>query len=134
MVVALALGGAPGAASADKRLPECPEPPHYRASWGKEDARTAEITAETYSTDHNGYYTGLTRRKLHRYEPSLALTPREVRHEGDGAYLSRARAISHGRGYIVRTRSLDGERFAIMREADGEIQRTGWVHGQHCAF
>jgi len=137
LLAVLVLGG--GSASAHKRLPTCPQTLRpsgkgYEPSSAKEEARTAEITAETYATDHNGLYSGLTPRKLHRYEPSLSLTVREAEREGGNAYLSSARPISHGAGYIVRVQAADGERFAIMREADGEIQRTGWVHGTHCAW
>lgn len=138
VLAALAVGGT-GTASAHKRLPACPQTlrPNgqgYEPSGAKEEARTAEIMAETYATYHNGFYSGMTPRKLHRYEPSLALTLREAEHEGGDAYLSSARPISHGSGYIVRVQAANGERYAIMREPDGEIQRTGWVHGTHCEW
>ena len=76
----------------------------------------------------------MTPRKLRRYEPALPVTRREAGHESGGSYLIAAYPISHGRGYIVRTRADNGDVFTIMREADGEIERTGWIHGQHCAF
>jgi type IV pilus assembly protein PilA len=37
----------------------------------KELARTAETTADAYSTDHNGEYTGLTPAELNKIEPSI---------------------------------------------------------------
>src|SRR3984885_1874147 len=39
----------------------------YDAS-AKEMARTAQTTAETYATDHNGEYTGMSVAELHSYE------------------------------------------------------------------
>ena len=129
LLVTLLLGGV-GSASASDAMRECPT----ADPGAKELARTAETTAETYSTDHNGYYSGLTRHALRRDEPELPLTRGQGRTFYGDAYLVSARAISHGQGYIVRTRAADGDRFAIMRDADGEIARTAWVHGQHCAW
>ena len=37
----------------------------------KELARTAQTTAETYATDHNGGYSGLTTKALHEYESAI---------------------------------------------------------------
>jgi type IV pilus assembly protein PilA len=37
----------------------------------KSQARTAETAAETYSTDHNGEYTGMTTAALQEIEPTL---------------------------------------------------------------
>src|ERR1700735_4106385 len=42
----------------------------YDAS-AKELARTAETTAETYSTDHEGAYVGMTAGELEKYETGL---------------------------------------------------------------
>src|SRR5438034_5651601 len=39
----------------------------------KELARTAQTTAETYATDHNGEYTGMTAKELNAIEPSIQL-------------------------------------------------------------
>src|SRR6201992_3215123 len=39
----------------------------------KELARTAQTTAETYATDHEGSYEGLTAAKLKEYEPSIQI-------------------------------------------------------------
>jgi type IV pilus assembly protein PilA len=38
----------------------------------KSQARTAETAAETYSTDHNGEYTGMTTKALQEVEPTLS--------------------------------------------------------------
>ncbi len=39
----------------------------------KELARTAQTTAETFATDHNGEYVGLTAKELNKVEPSIQL-------------------------------------------------------------
>lgn len=90
-------------------------------------ARTAQTAAETYATDHNGEYVGLSPGRLRSIEPTLALTPRQARHEQDGAYLLTARG---GRdSYNVTARALNGDTFTIVREPSGEIERVGRVCG-----
>ena len=49
----------------------------------KELARTAQTTAETYATDHEGKYTGMEAAKLHEYEPSI-----QTAEGNNNAYLS----------------------------------------------
>ena len=46
----------------------------YDAS-AKELARTAETTAETYATDHEGGYAGMTVEELQKYESGLTKCP-----------------------------------------------------------
>ncbi len=70
----------------------------------KEMARTAQTTAETYATDHEGSYVGLTPPVLHEYEVSIATVG-----TSGGAYISAvgkatatefevtAKAAQHGR-------------------------------------
>ena len=41
------------------------------ASQAKELARTAETTAETYSTDNGGSYKGISAAELKKYEPTI---------------------------------------------------------------
>ncbi len=42
----------------------------------KELARTAETTAETYATDHEGEYKGLTAEEIHKYEKTIPIRTR----------------------------------------------------------
>ncbi len=42
-------------------------------SSAKELARTAETTAETYATDHNGSYAGISPAELKKYEPTIQI-------------------------------------------------------------
>src|SRR5487761_2554906 len=49
----------------------------------KELARTAQTTSETFATDHEGKYTGLSLEELKKYEPTIQIAA------GNGnAYLS----------------------------------------------
>src|SRR5664279_3652067 len=65
-------------------------------SSAKELARTAQTTAETYATDHNGSYTGISPAVLKTYESTLQTAA------GNGnAYLSAAEATEGGQGYKV---------------------------------
>jgi len=87
-------------------------------SSAKELARTAETTAETYATDHNGSYEGLSLEELKKYEPSIQIAAGE-----NNAYLSKAEA--KGGGYEVTANSVTAEHtFTIVKEANGTIKRT----------
>ena len=90
------------------------------ASQAKELARTAETTAETYSTDHGGTYEGMTAKALSEYEPSIVTTK-----SGKGAYLvSATPTASPYLGYTVTAEGTEGAKFKITRAENGEITRT----------
>jgi type IV pilus assembly protein PilA len=88
----------------------------------KELARTAQTTAETYATDHEGKYTGLTVAELKAYEPSIQTAT------GNGnAYLNGAGAVAvveSGEGYEVTATSTNGDLFKIHRTSAGVVERT----------
>jgi type IV pilus assembly protein PilA len=97
-------------------------------SSAKELARTAETTAETYATDHNGEYNwgaaGLA--ELHAYEPTIQIAA------GSGnAYLSGATGGSNT--YSLTATSTSGHTFTISRSAGGEISRTCIASGTSVA-
>jgi type IV pilus assembly protein PilA len=82
----------------------------------KVQARTAETAAETYSTDHNGEYKGMSTAELQAIEPTLK--------ETTAAKLIKAEAPVGG-GYIVESESVPTKNtFTIERTAAGEIVRT----------
>jgi type IV pilus assembly protein PilA len=87
-------------------------------SSAKELARTAETTAETYSTDHNGEYSwgseGL--KVLHEYEPTI-----QTAAGGGNAYLSVA--TGGASSYTLTATSTSGHAFTITKSA-GVITRT----------
>ena len=88
------------------------------ASQAKELARTAETTAETFSTDNNGSYKGITTAELKKYEPSI-LTAKN----GKEAYLKEAAEVEEGVGYKVVSEGTEGATFTIERNKNGEITR-----------
>jgi len=86
----------------------------------KELARTAETTAETYATDHNGSYKGLTAEELHAYEKTIP-----IKEENNNAWISNVEEIEGGEGYVVTASSVTkGHEFTITRTAEGTVTRT----------
>jgi type IV pilus assembly protein PilA len=82
----------------------------------KVQARTAETAAETYSTDHNGEYTGMTVGELQKIEPTL--------NEVTAAKLLKAEPGAKG-GYTVESESVPTKnKFTIVRTETGAITRT----------
>ena len=88
------------------------------ASQAKELARTAETTAETYSTDNGGAYKGISPEELKKYEPSILIAK-----NGKEAYLKEAKEVEGGVGYEVVAEGTEGATFTIERNKNGEISR-----------
>ncbi len=85
----------------------------------KELARTAETTAETYATDHEGSWAGLSIAEEHSYEPSI-----QTAEGGGNAYLVTAKEVESGKGYEVVAKSVSGDEFKIVRNSEGVVKRT----------
>jgi type IV pilus assembly protein PilA len=84
----------------------------------KELARTGQTTAETFATDHEGKYTGLSATELKAYEPSIQTVA------GNGnAYILAAGVTGAAETYEVTATSTNGDEFTIKRNASGEIKR-----------
>jgi hypothetical protein len=84
----------------------------------KELARTAQTAAETYATDHNGSYAGITPAVLAKVEGTIPTSP------NGSAYLSSAVVSDGGQAYAVTTTVGGGVTFTISRNAAGTIART----------
>jgi type IV pilus assembly protein PilA len=84
----------------------------------KELARTAQTAAETYATDHNGAYTGLTPAVLQGVEPTILTAA-----ANNDAWLSVASPVPAS-GYTVTATSPSGNTFTIIRDATGGTSRT----------
>jgi type IV pilus assembly protein PilA len=86
----------------------------------KELARTAQTTAETFATDHNGEYTGLTAVVLKETEPSI-----QVGAGKNNAYLNESTGVTgaSSTGYTVTATSTNGDTFSIQN-AGGVVTRT----------
>jgi type IV pilus assembly protein PilA len=100
----------------------------------KELARTAETVAETYATDHNGDYTGLSAAQEGTLEPSIAVcgtTTGDSNTSGTGNNDACLVAVTgpggsaspSSTGYHVTTLSTDGNTFSIDKST-GVITRT----------
>jgi type IV pilus assembly protein PilA len=89
----------------------------------KEMARTAQTTAETFATDHNGDYSELNTegaKKLHEYEASIATSSAEAK---SGSYISAVTAS--GNSYTVTATAFNtGDTFSVSRNSTGEVSRT----------
>jgi type IV pilus assembly protein PilA len=88
----------------------------------KELARSGAQAAETYATDHNGEYPGLTTKVMKEYEPAIQTAP-----GGNNAYLNGEGAtavIESNKGYEVTATSPNGDTFTFKRSAKGETSRT----------
>jgi type IV pilus assembly protein PilA len=85
----------------------------------KELARTGQTTAETYATDHEGNYKGLSAAELKKYEPTI-----QIAAENNNAYLSAAKELESGAGYEVVATSTSGDTFKIERSGEGVVKRT----------
>jgi type IV pilus assembly protein PilA len=83
----------------------------------QELARTAQTTAETYATDHNGSYEGFSTTEAKKYEPSIQTTS-----GNNNAYLSGVSASTNE--YTVEATSTSGDVFKIKRNSGAEIERT----------
>jgi type IV pilus assembly protein PilA len=100
----------------------------YDAS-AKELARTAQTTAETYATDHNGTYEGMTTGELQKYESSLKSCP-----NGSNACFVSSTAIETNGGYEVVTKAYKtGDEFTVKRLANGEVERKCKSAGTGCS-
>ena len=88
----------------------------------KELANTAQVAAETFATDDNGSYAGLTATALNQYESTIQTSL------GNGnAYvdpISGVTVLGGGAGYTVTATSTNGDTFSITRNADGTITRS----------
>jgi len=80
---------------------------------------TAETTVETYATDHNGEYTGLTKAsQLQEYEKGLTIAAGK-----NEAYVKEALATEEGKGYKVAAVATNGAEYTITKNKEGEVTR-----------
>ncbi len=82
----------------------------------KELARTAQTTAETVATDHNGDYSTVSPTTLNAAEASIPIV------SGSNAWLSSA--TGSGTGYVVTTTSVPTGNTFTITNASGVVTRT----------
>jgi hypothetical protein len=85
-------------------------------------ALTADTTAQTYGTNNNGSYAGLTADALHSLEASIQIGP------GNGnAYIAPAAGVAvldNGAGYAITATSTTGDTFSVGESSTGTATRT----------
>jgi type IV pilus assembly protein PilA len=86
----------------------------------KELARTAQTTAETIATDHNGDYTTVTPTTLNATEPSIPIAA------GTNAYISAA--TGNTTGYTVTATAATTEDTFTIKNEGGVVTRTCTAH------
>ena len=84
----------------------------------KELARSAQTASETYATDHQGSYTGLSPAALNQIEPTIPTAA-----GNNNAYLSSA-SSADGLSYTVVATSVNNNTFTITRSSTGSVTRT----------
>ena len=89
----------------------------------KELARTGGQAAETYSTDHEGRYGGMTLTQLNEYEPALVLCSGKKAAELNSACALEAEALEGGKGYLLVAEAVSGDKFTWKR-AEGQVTRS----------
>jgi hypothetical protein len=85
----------------------------------REIARTAETTAVTISTEHEGSYTTVSPATLRATEPNIPITRREAEHSHQDAYVASASGTLNS--YIVTVRALDGDIYSVRQTPEGEF-------------
>ncbi|MGH2850449.1 MAG: type IV pilin protein [Solirubrobacteraceae bacterium] len=90
----------------------------YDAS-AKELAHSAELAAETYATDNDGSYAGLTASELSQYDATINTTA------GNGnAYVASPLTSVTQSGYQITAHSAKGSDTFTVKRAGGTITRT----------
>jgi prepilin-type N-terminal cleavage/methylation domain-containing protein len=92
----------------------------------KELARTAQTTAETYSTENNGIYTGLTVAKLNELEKTIPIK------EGNDAWISAVTVEEGGKGYSVTATAPSTKDTFTIAIKEGEVTRSCKGKGGGC--
>jgi type IV pilus assembly protein PilA len=90
----------------------------------KELARTAQTVSETYATDHEGNYGGLSKKEVNAYEPTVHECGAETAAKLKEACLVEAKSAESEKGFEVETESTSGDKFKIARNEKGEVKRT----------
>lgn len=81
----------------------------------KTQVRTAATAAETYSTDHNGEYEGMTIGELQKIEPTLSDVSSATPTVGSASKTE----------YVIKSTSkATGDEFTITRTAAGGLERS----------
>ena len=87
----------------------------------KELAHTEQVAAESYATDNNGSYVGLTPTTLNTYESTIQLNS-----GGNNAFVASPGGVplATSNSYTVTATATNGDTFSITRNTNGTVART----------
>ena len=86
----------------------------------KELVHTMQVAAESYATDNNGSYVGLTPSILNQYESTIQLGS-----GNNNAYVATTGVpVANANSYTVTATSSNGDTFSIARSSTGTLSRT----------
>ena len=98
----------------------------------KELARTAETTAETYATDHEGEYKGLTAEEIHKYEKTIPIELEGGKCKTSEACLIKVTLIGEGKaGYEVETEAPGSKDTYTVKKNEGTVERICSAAGEN---
>jgi type IV pilus assembly protein PilA len=94
----------------------------YDAS-AKELVRTAQTTAETYATDHEGNYKGLSVGELEKYETGLKKCPASGPPSSEACIKEAKPLGTNNEGYEVTSKAVNtGDEFTIVKTTSGTFE------------
>ncbi|MCW2982066.1 MAG: prepilin-type cleavage/methylation protein [Solirubrobacterales bacterium] len=85
----------------------------------KETAHSAQVATETFATEHNGSYAGVSETALHKIEPTLPAGLTKAQEEANAAAPAvSVKELNGGTGYEITVKSSSaGQTFTIKNEA-----------------
>jgi type IV pilus assembly protein PilA len=86
-------------------------------SSAKELVRSSQTAAETYATDNQGSYAGMSAASINQIEPTIPIVA-----STSHAYLSAV--VSAANTYTVTTTSVNNNTYSVSRAADGTISHS----------
>lgn len=98
----------------------------------KELARTAETTAETYSTDHSGTYEGMNATEIKNYEKTIPLGASEKCTSSEACLIkvTLLGSPAGSTGYEVTTEAPGSKDTYTVKKLEGTVERTCIAAGE----
>lgn len=93
--------------------------------WSQGDAAAREIarsvftTAETISTEHDGFYTDVSPATVHATLPTIPITRRQAVRARENAYLVSASGTKDS--FVATVRAFDGDTYSELLRANGTL-------------
>jgi hypothetical protein len=85
----------------------------------REIARSAYISAEVISTEHNGFYTDVSPATVHATMRTIPITYRQAVLSQESAYLQSASGTVNS--FTLTARAFDGDTYSVQQSANGTL-------------